>query len=70
MKKVRKKAPFTGAPSGEENGNSKLTAEDVADMRWQYAEGFMSQIEIAKERGLSAAHVNRIINRKYWKDVT
>ena len=59
-----------GAPPGVKNGNVKLTAADVRRIRKRYESGKATQIELAEEYGLSAQHVNRIIKRKYWKDVT
>ncbi len=60
----------TGAPTGAKNGNVKLTADDVRAMRILYAAGKATQRQLAEEYDLSPMHVNRIINRKYWKDVT
>ena len=60
----------TGAPSGVKNGNVKLTAVDVRQIRVFYKAGRFTQRQLAEMYGVSAMHVNRIIKRKYWKHVT
>lgn len=68
---MKRKGRRSGAPRGKENGNVKLTDEDVRSIRWDYeAGGVVTQIELAEKYGVSVTHINRIIKRKYWKHVT
>ncbi len=60
----------TGAPIGASNGNVKLTAAMVRHIRRLWASGRVTQKGLAETYGVSAAHINRIIKRKYWKHVT
>ncbi len=67
---MKQKGRRSGAPRGKGNGNVKLTAADVESIRWDYEGGGVTQIELAEKHNVSAAHINRIIKRKYWKHVT
>lgn len=49
---------------GEKNGNAKLTAEDVRDIRT------MTAREASKKYGVHYQTARNIINRKKWKHVT
>ena len=57
------------ATHGVENGNSKLTDDDVQDIRARYAEGGVSLRALAKEYGVNFTHVSRIVNRKIWTHI-
>ena len=50
---------------GEQDGNSKLTEEEVLEIRKMYAEGYTQQ-ELADEFGVSVSQINNIVNRKNW----
>jgi transposase len=59
---------------GELNGNSKLTAAKVIELRERYARrtqiGQRTTIrQLAQRFGLSMTHVWRILHREVWKDV-
>lgn len=47
--------------SGENNGRSKLTDDDVKKMRDEYLEGGTSYRELAIKYGVSRGHIFRII---------
>jgi hypothetical protein len=53
---------------GEQNGSSKLTAETVAAIRAERAEG-STQRELARKHGISQATAWAIVNRKAWAHV-
>lgn len=52
---------------GEENPTSKLTAEQVREIRRRYEAGGVFQRELAAEFGVTVPHINVIIHRKRWK---
>jgi hypothetical protein len=54
---------------GEANGFSKLTAEKVREMRRRYAEGSVTQAQLARDYGISPANVSLVVNRLRWKEV-
>ena len=53
---------------GEKQGQSKLTENEVLDIRKRY-EGGEVQSKIAKEYGLHQVTVSEIVTRKIWKHV-
>lgn len=55
-----------GGMRGAENGNSKLTQEDVREMRHLHTTGRHSQAELSKRFGVTQAHVGRIVCRESW----
>ncbi len=52
------------SPRGERQGNSKLTAEDVREIR--RLSGRMLQREIAEMFGIAQSHVSLILRRHHW----
>lgn len=52
---------------GERSALSKVTAAQVADIRARYAEGNITQRELATEHGLSQPQVSAIITFRSWK---
>lgn len=56
------------SPTGQSNGQAKLSADDVTRIRFRYAEG-ESQLQIAKSVGVSQTLVSAIVRRKLWADV-
>ena len=56
-----------GAPSGERNGNAKLTAEDVASIRSYHLDDGMTQVELAHLYGVTPSHLSRLISGESWK---
>lgn len=53
-------------PKGELHGESKLTAEQVLEMRRMYATGEYSQTTLATKFGIVQPHVSRIIRGESW----
>ena len=54
--------------SGERHGGSKLTEQDVFEIRKMSADG-VAGLRIAKMKGVSRANVSMIINRKIWDHI-
>lgn len=55
--------------SGSRNGQSKLDEDDVRLIRSVYADGTMSQRQLAAEFGVHASLIGFIVRRKYWQHV-
>ena len=55
-------------PKGEKNGNSKLTEQDVLDLRTMYTLGFTSGY-LAGQFGINRSTVCNILKRKWWKHI-
>jgi len=51
---------------GEKNGNSKLTKEQVLEIRKLFAEKQFSQSQLARMFNISYRQINTIVNRKSW----
>ena len=58
-----------GGGCGELNGNSKLTKEQVLEMRAKYKFREYTYEMLSKEYGVMKHYVGRIINRKVWKSI-
>lgn len=56
-------------PVGERAGNSKLTDEDVIEIRKVCSLGTVNQTEIAKLYKIGQYEISRIKNRKRWKHI-
>jgi ribosome-binding protein aMBF1 (putative translation factor) len=54
---------------GEKHGRSKLTETDVREIRTRYANGGISQQQLALEYGVSQKLINLIIHRENWKHI-
>ena len=55
---------------GEKNGGgSKLTENDVREIRRSYAECEMSQLDLGYKYGVSNVTISAIIRRKLWKHI-
>jgi DNA invertase Pin-like site-specific DNA recombinase len=52
-------------PVGEGNGNRKLTAAQVEDIRGRYRTG-ERQLDIAKAYGISQSQVSNIVRAAHW----
>jgi len=52
---------------GERNPMAKLTHKQVCEMRKRHGEGTLSQRQLAREYGVSAALVCLIVNGKSWR---
>jgi len=54
---------------GESNGNSKLSKEQVIQIRAQYIPKVVTIYNLANTYNVSPALINHIINRKIWKHI-
>jgi hypothetical protein len=54
---------------GEAHGNSKLTPDQVREMRRLYAVGGETHQSLGRRFGISAAIAGRIVSRKMWKHI-
>lgn len=52
---------------GENHGVAKLTNEQVREIRRRYAEGGITQKELAREYGMT--NISYIIRRKFWRTI-
>jgi len=52
---------------GEDNGNSKCTAESAIEIRELYATGKFMQAELGEKFGLAQTTISDIVNRRTWK---
>lgn len=59
----------TFCSKGEINPASKLTADQVLQIRKLYAETDKTQQQIADEFGVSAKTISKIVNRQLWKHI-
>lgn len=57
------------AYSGEKNGNSLLTKEQVIEIKSKYKPYTYSASMLAKEYGVSRSCIEHIINNKSWKTI-
>lgn len=54
--------------SGEAAPHSKITEDDVVEIREEYAAGGVSQAEIGEDYGLTQRAVGQIVNGETWAD--
>jgi hypothetical protein len=54
---------------GESNPQSKLTKEDVLEIRGMYGTGCFSQYQIADMYDVAVMQINRIVNNKAWTHI-
>jgi hypothetical protein len=60
-----------GRPSfGAANGQSKLTDENVQEIRRLYHEGYLNQVQLAREYAISQSQVSEIVRGLAWTHVT
>ena len=59
---------FSGSCPGSENGNSKLTEDDVRNIRARSAAGETGE-KISILFGVKRSNISAIINRRTWKHV-
>jgi len=55
-------------PTGEVNGRSKVTIEQIAMIRALHRTGTCTLVEIGKTFNLSKGHIHRIVNNNAWKE--
>lgn len=56
-------------PRGEDHGGSKLTAEQVRAIRWQYEKEPVSQRALAAKFGVSQPLIWKVVTRQIWADL-
>lgn len=56
-------------PRGEQCGQSRLTENQVREIRWAYAMGGVSAYRLAKTYGVSSRAIRFILARKHWAHV-
>jgi HNH endonuclease len=56
-------------PRGERSGSAKLTTQQVLDIRHRYAEGTVTQPQLAKEHNVTNSLISMIITRKRWSHI-
>lgn len=64
------KGENNNAPNGEKSPKAKLTDEQVDQIRERYAQGGISHPTLAKQYGVNASHITRIINYQVRKAKT
>lgn len=57
------------AARGEANGSAILTANRVIEIRDLYKKGEVTQLQVAKQFGVSRPTISEIINRKTWTHI-
>jgi hypothetical protein len=55
--------------SGEKNGNSKLTKEQVLEIRSKYKFRKYTYEKLSQEYGVMKHYIGRIINNKVWRHI-
>ena len=58
-----------GVVNGENNGNSKLTKQQVIEIRQKYKFRKYTYLDLSKEYGVLKTYVGRIINRQVWNHI-
>lgn len=56
-------------PKGESHGQSKLTKNQVSEIRVRFYWDDVTKAELAREYGVSRATIRNIVNRKNWTHV-
>lgn len=54
---------------GEEHAMSRLTENDVLNLRKRYEQGGVTQYQLADEYGVHQTTINLIVRRKKWKHI-
>lgn len=52
---------------GERNGRAKLTEQQVTEIRQRRADGGTSQVELARQFGVSQGMISKIVRRDNWR---
>ena len=55
---------------GERNHNSKLTEEQIIEIRSMYHSGLFTYKAIGIKFGIDGAHIGSIVRRKEWRHVS
>ena len=65
---IRKPKPPRTYPKGEQMGSSKLTWEEVREIRRLYPEGGHTHVSLALQFNTSASNITNILNHKVWRE--
>lgn len=68
MTDKRRETTASGHAKGEYHGRSVLTWEKVREIRQVYADGTLTQRQIAAQYGVSQTTIHRIIRNKNWHE--
>jgi len=68
LKEKITKVSNPGLRRGEEHGNSKLTPQQVKEIRKKYTTSDVSTTKLAVENGVSSTTIHQIVNNKAWKE--
>ncbi len=60
---------FAAMVSGEKNGEAKITADQVREIRRRYTPGVITLRALAGEFGIGKSEISNIVNRKSWAHV-
>lgn len=66
MADAGRKGLLSNSNRGERNPSSKLTEDDVLDIRELYATGKWTQEELADEFGVYNTQISQVVTRKRW----
>lgn len=66
--KHKPKRKYNGNQSGDRNSSSKLTSQDVREIREMKNQG-ISVKEIAEVKDISSSNIYNILNRKSWRNI-
>ncbi len=55
--------------NGEAHGLAKLTAAAVLSIRWRYAAGGVTYVDLAAEHGVTPALIGCVVRRIAWKHI-
>lgn len=58
-----------GRSEGEDHGNAKLTADNVRELRWLYADGATLR-QLAEKFGVSNVSIYNAVSGKTWRHLT
>lgn len=56
-----------GGAKGERNHLTKLTEQQVAEIRARYQPGYGTAAALAREYGVTSENVQSIVHRKSWR---
>lgn len=59
---------FIPFPAGQDNPQSRLTANEVIEIRQQYKSG-ITQVKLARHYGVTVGAISKIVNRKTWRHI-
>lgn len=66
----RKAHSLKTANPGEKNGRSKVSKQDVAEIREKWASGkYKSKISLAREYGIGQSQIGRILSNAQWTNI-